>query len=425
MRNQRNQKNQRNKQSLKSLKKPLPMLMAAALALALLAGCGSTASPPATSTAASVTTASEAPDSGAQDSDSPDSDSPDSASPDSGAQGSAAESAAPAADTAPAPALDEATIKIYLTGDAPKYLDEVWNNVADKSKGVLNAKFAVNYIPWSDYADKMTMLAASGDDFDLYFDANWLIWPTMVKNGALLGLNDLFDQYAPNLKAYLEAPGLLEWAKVNGEFMGVPIDDAGTQRPIVAIREDLRVKYDLPDSMATMEELEAYLDVVTANEDIRAINNIIQANMWDNALFAIACKYSLEREFGQGNFDLTYYLTDEKVTIVPMERTEAFREASVIRERWYQKGWIPQNAMNDTETVALLNDGKYAASIRGVQDAAGGITSGPGEAKTYVMYPDSLASIGGTLGNMVCFNRNAKNPERTMMFLEWMNASQE
>jgi putative aldouronate transport system substrate-binding protein len=174
-----------------------------------------------------------------------------------------------------------------------------------------------------------------------------------------------------------------------------------------------------------MEELEAYLDVVTANEDIRAINNVIQATMWDNALFPMACKYNLEREFGQGNFDLTYDLSEEKITIVPMERTEAFREASAIRERWYQKGWIPQNAMNDTETVALLNDGKYAASIRGVQDAAGGITSGPGEAKTYVMYPDSLASIGGTLGNMVCFNRNAKNPERTMMFLEWMNASQE
>jgi len=247
----------------------------------------------------------------------------------------------------------------------------------------------------------------------------------MLKNGALLELNDLYDQYAPNLKAHLEKPGLLDWASVNGKIMAVPYDDVTTQRPLVAIREDLRVKYNLPDSMATIEELEAYLDVVTANEDIRAINNIIQANMWDNAMWAMACKYNLERAFGQGNFDLTYDLSSDKITIVPLEQTEAFREASIIRERWYQKGWIPQNAMNDSETIPLLNEGKYAASIRGTQDAVGGITSGPGEAKAYMMYPDHLTVVGGTTGNMMCFNRNAKNPERAMMFLEWMNASQE
>jgi putative aldouronate transport system substrate-binding protein len=51
---------------------------------------------------------------------------------------------------------------------------------------------------------------------------------------------------------------------------------------------------------------------------------------------------------------------------------------------------------------------------------------GPGEKKVYKMYPDNIVSKEtGGMANIICFNRNAKNPERAMMFMEWANASQE
>jgi putative aldouronate transport system substrate-binding protein len=40
------------------------------------------------------------------------------------------------------------------------------------------------------------------------------------------------------------------------------------------------------------------------------------------------------------------------------------------------------------------------------------------------MYADKLAIYASSMGNIVAINRNAANPERTMMFLEWANASQ-
>lgn len=339
----------------------------------------------------------------------------------------AASSASAPASSETAEPLEEVTLKIHFVGTEPPQAKEVWANVEQLSKSVLNAKFDVSFIPWTDYQDKLKLLAASGDDFDLYFDANWFIFPTMLKNDSLLPLDDLMDQYAPNLKKYLTDTKNLEWAKVGGKIMAVPTDNPSTQRAYLTIREDLRKKYDIPENMSTMEDLENYLDIVMKNEKgLLAVNNVTQGiNNWDNVMNALASKYSLDREFGQGNFDLTYDLNDPKVTIVPLERTPAFLEASKIRKSWYDKGWIPKNAMNaPKETVNGVDSGKYAAAIRGTEDAYRAL-NGPGEKKGYMMYPDSKSSLAGAMGNIMAVNKNAANPERAMMFLEWMNASQE
>lgn len=320
--------------------------------------------------------------------------------------------------------LDEVTLKIYFAGDNPPHADEVWANVEELSKDELNAKFDIVYVSGSDYADKMQLLCASGDDFDMFFDANWISYPTMLKNGALLELNDLMDTYAPNLKAYLEEEGVLQWGYQGDKLMCVPYDNPATNRAYVTYREDLREKYDLPEEMDTIEAIENYLDVVTANEDILPINNIVGSVMWDNAMNVMATKYSLDSQFGGSNFDMTYVLTDEEITIVPLEQTEAFMEASQIRRRWYEKGWIPSNAMNDIETVNGIDEGKYACTIRWTEDAYKPL-NGPGEKGACMLYPDSLCVQSSSLGNVMAFNRNAANPERAMMFLEWMNSSQE
>lgn len=338
-----------------------------------------------------------------------------------GSQSTASDQVSSGAEDA---SLDEVTLKIYFAGDTPAHVEEVWQNVEELSKDELNAKFDVTFVPGGDYADKMQLQFASGDDFGIYFDANWIALPTMLKNGVLMDVDSLMDQYAPNLKAYLEDEGVLEWAYVDGKLMCVPFDNPSTSRAYVTYREDLREKYDLPEKMETIEDIENYLEVVTANEDILPINNIIGSVMWDNAMNAMSTKYSLDSQFGSSNFDITYVLTDETVTVVPLEQTDAFMEASQIRRRWYEKGWIPSNAMNDTETVNGIDEGKYACTIRWTEDAYKPLT-GPGEKGACMLYPDSVCAQNNSLSNVIGFNKNAANPERAMMFLEWMNASQE
>ena len=320
-----------------------------------------------------------------------------------------------------AEALPEITLKMYFPGEMPAHHDEVWANVEAMSKDVLNAKFDIVHVPWSDYTDKMQVLVASGETFGMFFDANWLSYPMMVKNGALAELDGLMDEYAPNLKAYLEKEGVMEWAQVNGKQMAIPAINPTTDRAYVTYREDLRAKYDLPTDLSTIEALENYLDVVTANEDILAINNIIGAVNGDNAMNVMRSKYSLDFDLG---YDMTFDLTNDQIVIVPLERTEAYREASMIRRSWYEKGWIPSNAMNAQESVNAINEGKYAVTLRWAEDAYNPLV-GPGEKGASRMYPEGTVTHGSSLSNLMLFSEKAANPERAMMFLEWMNASQE
>jgi putative aldouronate transport system substrate-binding protein len=320
--------------------------------------------------------------------------------------------------------LREVTLKLYFAGEPTPWDDAVWRNVENLSKNTLNAKFDIVHIPFADYSDKMQLLAASGDNFDLYFDASWLIFPTMLKNGAVMELNDLMDRYAPTLKADLERTGSLVWARVNGKIMAVPCDNPGS-RLYLQIREDLRTKYRVDGPFTTIEDEERYLEAVMAGENnIRAVNNVIGSIIWDNALGATAQEAELDMAFGVGNFDFTYNVRDPKVTIIPLERTEAFRKASRIRANWYEKGWITRNAMNETESVNNLDQGKYATVSRGLFDSFQDMR-GPGEKGVYLMYPDKMTVTGTSMSNAMCFNRNAANPERAMMFMEWVNASQE
>jgi putative aldouronate transport system substrate-binding protein len=320
--------------------------------------------------------------------------------------------------------LREVVLKLYLPGEPTPWDEAVWRNVENMSKNALNAKFDVVHIPFADYSDKMQLLAASGDNFDLYFDATWLVFPTMLKNGAIMELDDLMDRYAPTLKADLERTGSLVWAKINGKIMAIPADNPSS-RYYLQIREDLRAKYNVSGPFTTIEDEERYLEAVMAGEsNIRAVNNVIGSIMWDNALGATAQEYELDIAFGVGNFDFTYNIRDPKVTIIPLERTEAFRKASRIRARWYERGWIPRNAMNETESnYSTLDQGKYAAVMRSAFDSYQEMR-GPGEKGVYLMYPDKMTVTGTSMANAFCINRNAANPERAMMFMEWANASQ-
>ena len=95
--------------------------------------------------------------------------------------------------------LNPVTLKFYFFGDKRAETDNVWNTIADKYKDKLNVKFDIGFIPGSDYSNKIVVMAASGDKWDMNFDGDWLSYASMINKGGYLALNDLLPKYAPNL----------------------------------------------------------------------------------------------------------------------------------------------------------------------------------------------------------------------------------
>lgn len=166
-------------------------------------------------------------------------------------------------NTEPAKGEDEVTLKFYFGGDKKAATDEVWSKISDyvKSKG-LNVKFSVNFIPFGDFKEKMLVMAASGDNWDMNFDGDWLSYKQMAAKGSYMALNDLLPKYAPNLEKKYVEQGTLGAATVNGQIVGLPWTMKMNERKFAGWRSDLAEKAGIniaPDSIQTIEDVDNLL----------------------------------------------------------------------------------------------------------------------------------------------------------------------
>lgn len=323
--------------------------------------------------------------------------------------------------------LSPVTLDIYMVGDEPNHSDEVWANVAEMSKADLNAEFNVMRASWGEYAEKILLLAASGDKYEMHFDANWFVFPKLLKNDSLLDIDAMMAEYAPNLKSFLTEKGYLAWAYVDDRLLAVPWSIPYNTRPSATIRTDLMAKYGLEGPVETIEDLEVVIETIKAEEpDMRAITAIGKKPDPHGLLRATLCKYGMDNDVIPGFFYFTYdiedYLDTGKIKVVPLEQTEAYAEAAYKRKEWYEKGWITRNALNDDEKGFKLQDG---TAICQIDNFSGAFNKHPGvETGGWLMYPESPAMQATSMHNAFAFNANAEDPERALMFLEWLNASQ-
>ena len=158
---------------------------------------------------------------------------------------------------------EEANLVFYVMGDAPK--DEAM--VEDAINAVLKEKFNATvdfqFSTWTDFSLKYNNQLTSGGA-DLIYIANWLDYGLLARAGAFLELDDLLNEYAPELRA-LAGEDMLNMCRVEGELYAVPALWPEYVPIGIKYREDLRKKYDLPypDSL---ENIEAYFAGVKANE---------------------------------------------------------------------------------------------------------------------------------------------------------------
>jgi putative aldouronate transport system substrate-binding protein len=129
--------------------------------------------------------------------------------------------------------------------------------------------------------------------------------------------------------------------------------------------------------------------------------------------------------------ELVYKKTDPRCILVPWEQTPAFKSASAFMNSLYKAGYVAKDtlvssAQNDVTTV--LRDGRAASAIH-IFDIAANLSSQVKAAhpdwifKPYNFYDIEAPNVVA-VNQAVCLNANGKNPERTLMFLNWVAKSQ-
>lgn len=382
-------------------KKWIGMLTALSLCAAALAGCGSTAA-----TEGNTDTAA------------------------AGTEGTVAESSAGAAEEKTG-FEKEVELLMYCIGDEGGiYSDEALDNLNAMLKEKINATIKPVMVSWGEYKEKMPLIYASGEAYDLVYVANWMNYTAEALKGPFMELSELMPEYAPKTYAEFKESGALDTALVDGKLYMVPSPTTDYTTYGTMWREDLRKKYNVPE-ITDWESLAVYMDAIKENEP-EMLPLATGPQIFLNMLLMT------ENDWGQLTAGKSSTAAGSVVICKDEEGSKAFNlldtpeyEAYVKRNReYYLKGYWSRNVLSETRLLAeAFDSGQSAVTIGNKSNMLQTFK------KTSANNPDwelgftnfdagSYIKVSPT-NNGMAIGINAKNPERAMAYLELINQDEE
>lgn len=386
-------------------KKLITLLLAATMVLSL-AGCGNQ---PVEVESTAAPTAEEEAEASAEE-----------------ATGGTAEEAAPEVDLS-----EHVTLVFYLAGDPPTdelVIEEAVNAVLTEK---FNTSLDFQFTTWTDYQQKYTNELTSGNS-DLIYIANWFNYQTLAHSGAFLELDDLLDDYAPDLRARA-GENVLNMCRVGGELYAVPALCPEYVPNGVTYREDLRAKYDLPvpDSL---ENMEAYFQGIKDNEPNQPILSVTSQNSAGGVAYSFDAFNVFELKYADvlNRYGLKAKLEDPN-TLVEYWFTDEFVEDCKLMKKWADAGFWSKSALSDTGDSGAFEDGRVVASIYG-QNPSKYIGSMKTLASEHPDWEAGYLAFGEITGAMwsghatqngTAIVRGTEYPERCVMVLQELMMNEE
>ena len=321
--------------------------------------------------------------------------------------------------------LEHVTLKFVFGGPGYSSMEEVWKNVSKVAGDRLNADFQITFYPWGEeFKQKLQLQISSGDDFDLNFDGDWLSYNTLVNQGAYLDIKDLAPVYMPEYYKYMVDTKMIKSTFVGDGMYCVPWTPLFNPRPWYTWWNkniDNIVEQD-PAEISTIEDVDAYLFKVLEANPNSPFHLFEATGDYDINTF-LQPKYNLAKwDFHY----LTYNLTDPTCKLIPEEQTDMFKESATYAKKWVDAGIFPRDAWTNKPAHDTLGSKGHVFSGFAMYEyiVYEGRHKDP-ERKYALLYPDGLFVNKNPVNNLNAINKNAKNPERALMFLDLLWTDQE
>jgi putative aldouronate transport system substrate-binding protein len=321
----------------------------------------------------------------------------------------------------------EVKLKMYLVGDPPKDLGIVYDEINKMMKRDINATVEPIFLSWGEYVQKYPLIFASGEDFDLVFSADWVKYGAQAIKGAYLELKpDMLNKYMPQTMKEMPKEAW-EQAKIQDKIYMVPASTKEFSHSVVAVRGDLREKYNIPP-IKTIEDFEKYLDAVAKNEP-----NLVPYD-------AASSEYSISELLFSKEFTPKYMISNSQVVVdlkdksgklIDLAQTPQYLDFAKKMVDWNKRGFWSKNAMvNKTPIKDSFLAGKSASMGGNVVNTGQAITTAnqkhpEWKAEMYDLYNGKATFVNSYIGGGMSINANSKNPERALMALELLRNNEE
>ncbi|AIQ31425.1 MULTISPECIES: ABC transporter substrate-binding protein [Paenibacillus] len=295
-----------------------------------------------------------------------------------------------------------------------------------------NVKINWENIPDTDYTEKKNLLLASGDLPDAFYTAGFTDYELINygKDGTLIPLEDLIDQYAPNLKALLERrPDIKSSITApDGHIYGLPSfeeNNLGTNPFFHVINKAWLDKLGLKVPQTLDEYTEALLAFKTQDPNGNGKQDEIPLSFrhmqWCSDIAGLFAAFGLPD-------NLEHRIVRDGKVIFTATQPEYKEALNYFHEKWYKQGLIdPESFTQD--------DAQYLAKGKTTDETLGSYVwweveevVGTERAKDYVLLsplkgPNGDQSIGRSngggpgRGSFVITKANS-NPEITMRWVD-------
>ncbi len=276
----------------------------------------------------------------------------------------------------------EAKITGYLLGAAPAGFNDVLKALNDKLKKDLNATMEINYIGWSDMQSKYPLILAAGENVDWIFTAPWSFYPQQAAKGAFMEITpEILQTYMPKHWSNIKDTSAMQEAQINGKVYMIPTASPDKKVPSFIYREDLRVKYGVPEIKKFLD-IEPYLAAIKKNEpgmipmnlesnyDLGTPFGTLNVESYDqlkDPLMTTGGGSGLAYKPFDGDGKLYYTTSDPEIT--PIYITNAKKVKA-----WYDAGYINKNAFaNKVRSKDSFVQGKSGVGFGNSMDLQGNI----------------------------------------------------
>lgn len=309
------------------------------------------------------------------------------------------------------------TITWYVPGETQSdqaTVMEVVNKLLSEKAG---AKIDMKYVSDGSFEEKMRMIMAAREKFDLCFTGYNNKYTTAVENGALYDITKLLEK--TNIRETV-GDTILDIARVDGKIYGVPNQQIFALPQCLVVRKELADKYKLDMSNFTKTtDIEPFLEIIKQKEP-----DYIPFSAYHklNSFWSI----DEDRYYDIKGINIDEAEENNWEAIDPQKTLETRHERAKIMSDWYKKGYIRKDVDTVQNEVAEMAAGKYAVTISAYKP---GVES---ELKTQLNGDVVIKVIGPTvytidfpLSTMISVSATTKHPEKCVKVIEVLNSDTE
>lgn len=317
-----------------------------------------------------------------------------------------------------APKLKPYQIKWYFVGNGQQRDVKLIEEAANKYlKNKINATIKLQCYTWGqEYNEKMQMIIASGEPFDICFTSSWAnYYRQNVAKGAFVDITDLVKKYAPKTWAALH-PSFIKGSAINGRNYAIPANKELAHQWGLIFNKKLVDKYNLDlTKIKKLSDIEPLLKVIKEKEpEVVPFQNVgteTAERILDFDLIG-----------DTGTPSVLYNDSKDMKVFNFLEAPEMKDYLNTVR-KFYLAGYIPKDAASPSyDWQTERRAGKafcWVDSLKPFVAEERSILYGFPCSAVYLTKP--IVQTRDCTGSMQAISKSSKDPARALMFLEIFN----